>query len=106
MIFGIEVLGMVVRHVILAVRLFANMFAGHLVLAVMMGFIAATAHSLLLWCGVMPVSVVGATALEFVGVDGGLLASLRFHVFVGIVYRHGGSPALSRTRHACNGQLL
>ena len=44
MIFGIEVLGIVVKHVILAVRLFANMFAGHLVLAVIMGFIAAAAH--------------------------------------------------------------
>ncbi len=34
MIFGIEVLGIFVKHFILAMRLFANMFAGHLVLAV------------------------------------------------------------------------
>ena len=77
MIFGIEVLGILVKHFILAVRLFANMFAGHLVLAVMMGFIAATAQSLL-WYGVMPASVVGATALNLLEL---LVACLQAYVF-------------------------
>jgi F-type H+-transporting ATPase subunit a len=77
MIFGIEVLGILVKHSILAVRLFANMFAGHLVLAVVMSFIAATANSLL-WYGVMPTSVVGATALNLLEL---MVACLQAYVF-------------------------
>jgi F-type H+-transporting ATPase subunit a len=77
MLFGIEVLGILVKHCILAVRLFANMFAGHLVLAVMMSFIAATAQTLL-WYGVMPASVVGATGLNLLEL---LVACLQAYVF-------------------------
>lgn len=77
MIFGIEVLGILVKHSILAVRLFANMFAGHLVLAVVMGFIAQTAATLL-WYGVMPVSVLGATALNMLEL---MVACLQAYVF-------------------------
>ena len=62
MIFVIEVLGMCIKHLVLAVRLLANMIAGHLVLAVIMAFIAATASSIA-WYGVMPASVLGATAI-------------------------------------------
>jgi len=39
MIWLIEVFGMFVKHFVLAIRLFANMFAGHLVLAVFVGLI-------------------------------------------------------------------
>ncbi len=77
MIFMIEIMGLVVRHSILAVRLFANMFAGHLVLAVVMGFIAATAQSLL-WLGVAPVSIAGAVALNLLEL---LVACLQAYVF-------------------------
>ena len=78
MIFLIEVGGLVVKHGILAVRLFANMFAGHLVLGVVMGFIAAAAQSLLLWWGIMPLSVFGATALNLLEL---LVACLQAYVF-------------------------
>ena len=78
MIFGIEAFGLVVKHLILAVRLFANMFAGHLVLAVIMGFIAAAAHSLLLWIGVTTVSVAGAVALNLLEL---MVACLQAYVF-------------------------
>jgi F-type H+-transporting ATPase subunit a len=77
MIFFIEITGNIVKHFILAMRLFANMFAGHLVLAVIMGFIAATAQSLL-WLGVMPASVLGATALNLLEL---LVACLQAYVF-------------------------
>ena len=40
-IWGIEVFGLFIKHMVLAVRLFANMFAGHLVLAVLIAFIGA-----------------------------------------------------------------
>ena len=39
LMFVIEVAGLLIRHIVLAVRLFANMFAGHVVLAVILGFI-------------------------------------------------------------------
>ena len=77
MLFALEVTGMLVRHVILAVRLFANMFAGHLVLAVVLGFIAMTAESLF-WYGVMPASVLGAVALSLLEL---MVALLQAYVF-------------------------
>ncbi|HEY3391498.1 MAG TPA: F0F1 ATP synthase subunit A, partial [Lacipirellulaceae bacterium] len=63
MIFAIEVLGLIIKHCVLAVRLLANMMAGHVVLAVILAFIAASAQSLM-WWAVMPASVFGATALS------------------------------------------
>jgi len=58
MIFVIELSGLLIKHVVLAVRLLANMFAGHLVLAVILSFVLATAKSmLLLWLGVTVSSV-------------------------------------------------
>ena len=70
-------LGLFIRHFILAVRLFANMFAGHLVLAVIVGFIAVTAPTLV-WYGVMPTSVVGAVALSLLEV---MVALIQAYVF-------------------------
>jgi F-type H+-transporting ATPase subunit a len=63
MIFVIEVMGLLIKHSVLAVRLLANMMAGHVVLAVFLAFIAASATSLLWWI-VMPTSVFGAVALS------------------------------------------
>ena len=77
MIFVIEVFGILIKHSILAVRLFANMFAGHLVLAVIVGFIAATAQTLL-WYGVMPASVLGAVALSLLEL---MVAFIQAYVF-------------------------
>jgi F-type H+-transporting ATPase subunit a len=63
LIFVIEVVGFLIKHFVLAVRLFANMMAGHLVLAVIVAFIGATygswAHYL-----VVPASVLGATSIS------------------------------------------
>jgi len=78
MIFLIEVMGLVIKHFVLAVRLLANMFAGHLVLAVILSFIAATAHSHL-WFGVMPASVFGAVALSMLEL---FVAFLQAYIFV------------------------
>jgi F-type H+-transporting ATPase subunit a len=63
MLFAIEVFGLCVKHCILAIRLFANMFAGHLVLAVLLGFIIQTAGTLI-WYGVMPASLLGSLGLS------------------------------------------
>jgi len=64
LIFVLEVIGLLIRHGVLSIRLFANMMAGHLVLAVVLGFIAmaATEHHVV-WSGVMIGSVLGAVAI-------------------------------------------
>jgi F-type H+-transporting ATPase subunit a len=77
MIFALEIVGLCVRHAILAVRLFANMFAGHLVLAVVLGFIV-TAAPTLAWYGVMPASVLGAVALDLLEL---MVALIQAYVF-------------------------
>jgi F-type H+-transporting ATPase subunit a len=77
MILAIEVLGLCIKHTILAVRLLANMFAGHLVLAVILGFVAHFAHSAA-WYGVMPASVLGATALSMLEL---FVAFLQAYIF-------------------------
>lgn len=77
MIFVIEVFGMFIKHSILAVRLFANMFAGHLVLAVILGFIVQTA-ALGIWYLVAPASLLGAISLSLLEV---MVAFLQAYVF-------------------------
>jgi F-type H+-transporting ATPase subunit a len=62
MILVLEIVGLLIKHSILAVRLLANMFGGHLVLAMIVGFIPAMAGSLL-WYGVTPLAVFGGTAI-------------------------------------------
>jgi F-type H+-transporting ATPase subunit a len=77
MIFVIEVFGLLVKHFVLAVRLFANMFAGHMVLAVILGFIAQVAGTWL-WYLVTPTSVFGATAMCLLEL---LVAFIQAYVF-------------------------
>lgn len=77
MIFVIEVMGLLIKHTILAVRLLANMFAGHLVLGVILGFVGATAGSWL-WFGVTPASVLGAVGLSLLEL---LVAFLQAYIF-------------------------
>jgi F-type H+-transporting ATPase subunit a len=77
MIFAIEVFGLLVKHGVLAVRLLANMMGGHVVLAVILAFIAASAQSLW-WWGVMPASVLGATALSMLEL---FVAFLQAYIF-------------------------
>ncbi len=62
LVFGIEVGGLFIKHTVLAIRLLANMFAGHLVLAVIIGFIGQYATSGL-WYGILPASIIGSVAL-------------------------------------------
>src|SRR4051794_20854182 len=62
LMFLIEVAGLLIRHVVLAVRLFANMFAGHVVLAVILGFILMAWDSNLFY-PVMASSVIGVILL-------------------------------------------
>ena len=92
LMFPIEVVGLLIRHAVLAVRLLANMMAGHIGLAVIVAFIAVSAIHL----------VVGRDAGQRAGGHGAQLARavrrisacLHFYVFVGLVHWHGRSPAL------------
>lgn len=77
MIFLIEVLGLLIKHFVLAVRLLANVMAGHLVLAVILTFIVAAAASPA-WWGVMPASVFGAAALSLLEL---FVAFLQAYIF-------------------------
>jgi F-type H+-transporting ATPase subunit a len=62
MIWVIEFIGFAIKHVVLAVRLFANIMAGHTVIAVILGFIAIAADSWLFNI-VMPASIFGQIAI-------------------------------------------
>jgi F-type H+-transporting ATPase subunit a len=62
MIWLIELLGLFIKHGVLAVRLFANIMGGHTVIAVILGFIAAAAHTNL-FALVAPASVLGQVAI-------------------------------------------
>jgi F-type H+-transporting ATPase subunit a len=78
LIFGIEVMGLFIRHFVLAVRLWANMTGGHVVLAVLLAFIAVTSTSVVIWLGVMPASLFGATAVSLLEL---LVAFIQAYIF-------------------------
>jgi F-type H+-transporting ATPase subunit a len=62
MIWVIELVGLLIKHGVLAVRLFANIMAGHTVIATILGFIAVVGHSDLVYL-VAPASVFGQVAI-------------------------------------------
>jgi F-type H+-transporting ATPase subunit a len=62
MILAIELLGLVIKHGVLSIRLLANMVAGHLVLLGILALIAgAAAASQGTWAMVTTISVIGST---------------------------------------------
>jgi F-type H+-transporting ATPase subunit a len=80
MIFVIEVVGVLVRNAVLAVRLFANMFAGHMVLATILIFIYASQQlNPALWGTITVTSVLGIVALSLLEI---FVAFLQSYIFV------------------------
>jgi F-type H+-transporting ATPase subunit a len=77
LMFFIEVAGLLIRHLVLGVRLFANMFAGHVVLSVILGFTLMAWSSMAFWV-VMPISVGGVIALSLLEL---FVAFLQAYVF-------------------------
>jgi F-type H+-transporting ATPase subunit a len=78
-IFVIELLGTVIKSGVLAVRLFANMFAGHLVLAMILLFIFQAGQAgPLLWGTVTVASVLGQVGLSLLEL---FVAFLQAYVF-------------------------
>lgn len=79
LIFVIEIMGLLIKHCVLAVRLLANMMAGHVVLAVILAFIGASyAAGTAIWSGVTLASVTGATALSMLEL---FVAFLQAYIF-------------------------
>ena len=76
-IWCIEVFGLFIKHMVLAVRLFANMFAGHLVLAVLVGFIGAMWGTHMNWI-VIPGVIGSSLALNLLEL---LVAFIQAYVF-------------------------
>ena len=88
LMFVIEVSGLLIRHTVLAVRLFANMLAGHIVLAVILGFaIMAPGYFKYL---VAPASVMGVVALSLLEL---LVAFLQAYIFTFLAALFIGSAA-------------
>jgi F-type H+-transporting ATPase subunit a len=82
LIFTIEFLGTGIKAFVLAVRLFANMFAGHMVLAVILLFIPLVGNAFgpsALWGGVTVASVLGVVALSLLEL---FVAFLQAYIFV------------------------
>jgi F-type H+-transporting ATPase subunit a len=94
MLFVIEVAGLAIKHCVLAVRLLANIFAGHLVLAVLVAFIGFAANAMFaLWMGVTFASVLAAAALSVLELFFALLQAYIFAflsaVFIGMaIHQH------------------
>ena len=72
MIWAIEVFGLFVKHAVLAVRLFANMFAGHMVLAVFIAFVGVFGYASSVLVGP---AVLGISMLEL------MVAFIQAYVF-------------------------
>ena len=88
MLFVIEVVGLLIRHIVLAVRLFANMLAGHIVLAVIVGFVAMVSGRLLYV--VTPASIFGAVAISMLEL---FVAFLQAYIFTFLASLFIGSAA-------------
>ncbi len=77
LIFVLEVLGLLIKHIVLAMRLLANMMAGHVVLAVLIAFISASAGTMA-FLGVVPASLFGSVALNLLEL---FVAFLQAYIF-------------------------
>jgi len=88
LMFLIEIAGLFIRHIVLCVRLFANMLAGHIVLAVILGFILAVSGSV--WYVVTPISLAGVVALSLLEL---FVAFLQSYIFVFLSALFIGSAA-------------
>lgn len=79
MIWGIELIGLFIKHGVLAVRLFANIMAGHTVIAVILSYIALAGTDLpaLYWL-ITPASVLGQIGIGMLEL---FVAFLQAYVF-------------------------
>jgi F-type H+-transporting ATPase subunit a len=99
MIWVIEFLGLIIKCFVLAVRLFANMFAGHMVLATILLFIPAVRNSgAALFSTVTVSSVLGVTALSLLELFVAFLQAFIFTFLTALFF--GG--VLEHAQHAAH----
>jgi F-type H+-transporting ATPase subunit a len=79
-LFVLEIFSFFVKHLSLCIRLMANMYGGHMMLAVFLGFIpmAATSGIVLLWISVSGVSFGASVAISFLEL---FVACLQAYIF-------------------------
>lgn len=91
MIFGIEVLGLFIKHAVLGIRLLANMVAGHLVLLAVMGLAVAAAGSSM-WGVTAFIAVVGSALFSCLELFVAFLQAYVFTflsaLFIGMAIHH------------------
>ena len=79
LIFVIEIAGLLIKHLILSVRLLANMVAGHLVLLGIMGLIVSSASATTsMWATVTTISVLSAVLFSILEL---FVAFLQAYIF-------------------------
>ena len=93
LLFGIEVLALFIKHGVLAIRLMANMFAGHVALAVIMMFIVMSADVIYIWfvvtIGSVLLSVVLSALELFIALLQAYIFTLLSALFIGMsVHQH------------------
>ncbi len=91
----VELLGLVIKPVALAIRLFANMVAGHTLMAVVAGFGTMALHSTQSWLaggGITVVSIIAAVPISFLELFVAFLQAFIFMflttVFIGQMTHH------------------
>jgi F-type H+-transporting ATPase subunit a len=105
LLWPLEVLGLHIKCFVLAVRLFANVFAGHMVLATILLFIPAVSHDGFgLFAGVTVASVAGVIALSmlelFVACLQAYLFTFLTALFLGGVLEHAEHASHMLGHHA------
>jgi F-type H+-transporting ATPase subunit a len=102
----VEIVGLIAKVFALAVRLFANMIAGHILLAVLLSFIlAAGAKSTGLGLGIGAIVVVGSVAINLLELFVAFLQAFIFTflttLFIGmsVVFHHDDHHAAEREHH-------
>ncbi len=93
MMFVIEVVGLFIKHGVLAVRLFANIMGGHTVIGVMLGFIAAEGVlNTPLWYLVAPASILGQVGIGLLELFVAFLQAYVFAFLATIFIAMGSHP--------------
>ena len=93
LIFAIEILGLVIKHAVLSIRLLANMVAGHLVLLAILGLaIAAAKASTGQFAAIAAISIIGSTLFSLLELFVALLQAYVFTflsaLFIGAAVHH------------------
>ncbi len=93
MMFVIEIVGLLIKHGVLAVRLFANIMGGHTVIGVMLAFIAAEqVLNTSLWYLVTPASILGQVGIGLLELFVAFLQAYVFAYLATIFISMGSHP--------------